>query len=376
MKIGVILGGFTGRDGREYVSMLSDMMQELGKYTDLHVFAMRSPIERGRYFMDGAYVHAIGGGTSVRAQRIPMFARTIAALMAEHRRGHFDILHAMGVDECGFTGLVVGRLCGIARIITVMGGELVAYPDLNYGSGLTRSNRLMGRAAMRGAHRVTVAGLPIARQVEAGLPARHHGKVVHLGLGIDPSRFQEPVSSSTTVREFRLLNVAGLRPPKDQSMLLRAFKLVRAHEPTARLDIAGDGALRSSLMDEIESLGLTDSVMLHGHLNQQELHSLYRSADVFAFSSRNEGHPIAAIEAAFCGLAIVSTHVGLIADLAPRAAMTVPIQDEKSLAAALLKARDPDIRRNMAAEAERIVRTEYTAARSVQKLLALYEQVL
>lgn len=376
MKIGMILGGFTNRDGSEYTTTLSDMTRELGRQVELHVFTLRAPAERGRYYIDGAHVHSIGAGRARRAQRVPMFARAIAALVTEHRRGPFDVLHAMGVDECGFVALVVGRLLGIPHIITVMGGELVGYPDLRYGSSLTRSNLIMGRLAMRGAHRIMAAGLPIVHQIEAGLPPAHHGKVVLLGLGIDPSRFPESASLPEHGSGFRLLHVAGLRPPKDQSMLLRAFRRVRAQEPTAHLDIAGEGEYRSALTDEIAALGLADAVTLHGQVKHPELNALYRAADVFAFSSRNEGHPIVALEAALCGVPIVSTHVGVIAELAPNAALTVPIQDEESLASALLRARDPKLRRRLADEAKRIVCEEYTVTTVVRKWLNLYKEVL
>jgi glycosyltransferase involved in cell wall biosynthesis len=376
MKVGIVVGWLSERKEHNYVPVLYDMFRELGDSVDLHVFAMRSPTDRGQFCTGWAQIHCIGGGKAHRAQRLPMFGRALQALIKEHRRGHFDVLHGLGIDECGSTVVAAGRMLRVPTVISVMGGELVGYQDLHYGSGLTRSNTILARLALRGARRVTVAGRPVARQAEGALSPSQHHKITHFVLGIDPTPFEQVRPRKDIAGSFRLLHVAGLRPPKDQSLLLRAFSRFRSRDPGAHLHIAGGGELRAALTAQVAALGMSDAVTFHGVLSRPELADLYHAADVLVISSRNEGECVAALEAALCGLPIVSTHVGVMADLAPRAALTVPPLDEESLASALEKARDPEIRRSLAAEARTLVRAEHTAARSVQKLLALYGQVM
>ena len=371
-----MVGWLSAREDHGYVPVLHDMIQELGGSVDLHVFAMRSPTNRGQFGTKFAQIHCIGGGNARRMQRLPMFGRTLQALINEHRRGRFDVLHGLGIDECGSVVVAAGRMTRVPTLISVMGGELVAYQDLHYGSGLTRSNTILARLALRGAHRVTVACRPVARQVEGALSPSQHHKIAHFVLGIDPTLFEQALPRKDIAGSFRVLHVAGLRPPKDQPLLLRAFSRFRSRNPGAHLHIAGDGELHAALTAQVAALGMSDAVTFHGLLSRPELADLYRAADVLVLSSRNEGECIAALEAALCGLPIVSTHVGVMADLAPHAALTVPPLDEESLASALEKALDPEIRRSLAAEARTLVRAEHTAARSVQKLLALYGQVM
>ena len=100
---------------------------------------------------------------------------------------------------------------------------------------------------------------------------------------------------------------------------------------------------------------------------------MYRSAHVLAISSRNEGQLVVALEAALSGLAIVGTDVGVIADLAPHAALAVPVMDEVLLAQALCRARDPIVREHVASAASMVARAEFEAATTAERLVQLYQ---
>jgi glycosyltransferase involved in cell wall biosynthesis len=133
--------------------------------------------------------------------------------------------------------------------------------------------------------------------------------------------------------------------------------------------------LLDSLVSQVSALGLTDAVTFHGHVTRRELPSLYHSAHVFAMSSRNEGEQVVALEAALSGLSIVGTEAGVIADLAPDAAIAVPVQDEVLLAQALCTARDPRTRERLAAAALKVARAEFEASTTAVRLVRLYEEL-
>jgi glycosyltransferase involved in cell wall biosynthesis len=65
------------------------------------------------------------------------------------------------------------------------------------------------------------------------------------------------------------------------------------------------------------------------------LPDLYRQNDLFVLTSRHEAQGMAPLEAAACGLPVVGTAVGILPELAPSAALTVPIGDHAALAVAL-----------------------------------------
>jgi glycosyltransferase involved in cell wall biosynthesis len=375
MKVGLVTRGFSRDENHEYHPVVDDVVRELTRRVDLHLFALRYPHPRSRYELYGAQVHSIGAGSARRVRRLPMLVRTVMAIAAEHRRGRFDLLVGLWIDEPGFVTVASGRLLRVPTSITVCGGELVAFPDLGYGGGLTRSNAAMAALALRGADHVVVGGSVTARQVRHALRPSQHGKIETLYWGIDPEVFDRPAPPLELAGSFRVLHVARLGGPKDQGMLLRAFARLRAIEPGAHLHMVGDGTLRDVLVAQTAALGLTDAVTFHGHKERRDIVSFYRAADVFTLTSRNEGQAVVVLEAALCGLPIVGTAINPIADMAPEAAIAVPIGDDAALAEALAGVREPETRRRLGCAAERMARDTFLAAHTAERLVALGERL-
>ncbi|HEY8684899.1 MAG TPA: glycosyltransferase, partial [Chloroflexota bacterium] len=103
-----------------------------------------------------------------------------------------------------------------------------------------------------------------------------------------------------------------------------------------------------------------------------ELASYYRSADVVAVSSRHEAQLVVALEAALCGTPVVGTAVGLVSDFASPAAPAAPVGDDKALAGSIQAALQPEIGRALGEAACRLVRSDYLAAQTADKLIAMY----
>lgn len=101
-----------------------------------------------------------------------------------------------------------------------------------------------------------------------------------------------------------VLAVGRLEPQKDFLTLLNAFAIVREAR-AARLIIFGEGSERPRLEQQVQSLGLSESVALPGYTPNP--FPYMRSADVFVLSSRFEGLPNALIQAMACGCPVVST---------------------------------------------------------------------
>ena len=118
----------------------------------------------------------------------------------------------------------------------------------------------------------------------------------------NPLRFSSISLSSLTKK--KVISVGRLSPVKGFSQLIRAFKTVVDLYPDWELHIFGEGPERESLLDEIQSLGLQNSVSLHGTTKQvqEEL----TQASIYACSSRFEGFGLSILEAMSCGLPIVS----------------------------------------------------------------------
>src|SRR5205085_6816315 len=80
--------------------------------------------------------------------------------------------------------------------------------------------------------------------------------------------------------------------------------------PEATLHIAGDGDHRPALEAEIEHRGLSDRVVMHGHVSEEEKLRLLQRAWVNLTASSAEGWTLTVMEAAACGTPSVAMSVG------------------------------------------------------------------
>jgi glycosyltransferase involved in cell wall biosynthesis len=171
---------------------------------------------------------------------------------------------------------------------------------------------------------------------------------------------------------FRVLHVGSLVLIKDHATLLRSIARLTMVVPGVHLHLVGDGPLRLDLAAQVDALDLSSDVTFHGHIPRHELAPYYRSADVVAVSSRHEAQLVVALEAALCGTPTVGTAVGLVADFASSAAPAVPIGDDARLAETIQAALQPDIGPELGRAACRLVRSDYLAAQTADRLMAMY----
>lgn len=112
-----------------------------------------------------------------------------------------------------------------------------------------------------------------------------------------------------------LINTGRLTIHKDPFLLLEAFKYLKKElNINALLFLIGDGELRSDLERKIKEMSI-DDVKLLGRLEREQIASWLNASDVYVHTSFGEGFPIALVEAAMCGLPIVSTDVPGVHDL-------------------------------------------------------------
>jgi len=371
VRVGLVVPGFSADDEDWCIPVLVDAAKELARRVDLDIFTLRYPPHRAGYRVFRAQVHAFGGPASGGVGRFPLLSRAIAAIVREHRARPFAALHGVWADEPGFVATSAARLLSIPAGVSIMGGELVGIENIGYGGRLSRLNRLLTVGALRQARVVTAASEANLARARDLLPSRLTGKVRRLVWGADPDLFRPATAHSRRSPELRLLHVGSLVPVKDQATLISAAALVRARGIPMRLAIAGDGPLRGRLELQSRALGLTGVVTFHGQLARPRLAALYRESDALVVSSMHEGQSLAAVEAALCGVALVGTRVGLLADLAPSAAVAVPVGDAEALAGALTGVAGHDRRRSLAAAASEIAARDFTADTSAQRLLAM-----
>ena len=108
-----------------------------------------------------------------------------------------------------------------------------------------------------------------------------------------------------------LLSVGALKRRKGIDVLLRAFRLLRQHQPEAILLIVGQGNLEQ-YQSLAKSLGVADGVRFMGTVNDRTLDRYYQVCDVFVLLPRRvalafEGFGMVYLEANARGKPVVAT---------------------------------------------------------------------
>ena len=171
-------------------------------------------------------------------------------------------------------------------------------------------------------------------------------------------------------------NVAALVPHKGQRYLVDAAVKLLPDQPDARVVIAGEGELRSSLEQQIKQHHLEKHVLLAGF--RPDILSLHKAFDVFVMSSVTEGLGTSLLDAMACGKPVVASNVGGIPEVVAdgETGILVPARDPAAIAEALRTLlADSSLRERMGAAGLVRVRTAFSAEHMVRGTLRAYQHV-
>lgn len=136
-------------------------------------------------------------------------------------------------------------------------------------------------------------------------------------------------------RKHRIVTAGRLNAQKNQAMLIRAFASIHQTHPEYILDIYGEGALRETLQQQIDTLGLTAAVTLRG--NVPNIHEQIADAEIFVLPSDFEGLSNALLEAMMMGLPCVATSCAGCDEVirSGENGLLIPVGDQRALENAL-----------------------------------------
>ena len=203
--------------------------------------------------------------------------------------------------------------------------------------------------------------------------------------GVDVASMREARSQAAVVRralavgDDRVLavTVANFRVHKDYPNLLRSMAQVQQElGKGVVLAVVGQGPLESEVRQLRLDLGLEGVVEILGY--RADARELIAAADMFVLSSRQEGRPVALMEALGAGVPVVVTRAGGMAEMVTDGAegLVVPIGDSGALAAAMIRiATDREFRATCSVSAaESGGRFDITVAQ--RRLEQIYEAVI
>ena len=298
------------------------------------------------------------GGASPRA-----WPRWLGSLLAERRPA---VVHTHSP-----------ALAPLARTFTrVPGAHRAAhvYTEHNSLSIYRPATRALDAATMRLDRHVWAVSADVRRSI--GRVWRHQVEVLHHGVDLDAVR----AAATADVRaelgigddEVVVTMVANLRPQKDHANALDAVERLAPDGPPTRLLLVGQGPLLDDVRRDVARRRLDDRVLVLGQ--RDDVPAVLAASDLLLLASRQEGLPVAVMEAFALGLPVVSTAVGGVPEAVRDGieGFLVPPKDPVALAAAMDRLRcDVGLRARLGrSSADRA--TAFDAARAVARVEAVY----
>ena len=221
--------------------------------------------------------------------RISNFLKRFFKLRGIWKREKPDLILSF-IGKNNMMAIMTSRFLGIPTIVSVRGE-----PAEEYYSRLLRAAAAVLFPLADG------VVLPVEKSAEF-FPKPVRRKVICLKNPLNPAFVRKRYEGE---REKKIVAVGRVDANKNHEMIIRAFAEVADRYPDYRLEIYGEGELRTSLQVLVKELGLEGRIILPGSISDVAEH-IYR-ASIFILSSYSEGMPNTLIEAMALGIPSVST---------------------------------------------------------------------
>lgn len=185
--------------------------------------------------------------------------------------------------------------------------------------------------------------------------------VIPNGVDLDVYKPAETIKSST----IQIGMQSRLSDNKDHPTLINAFAQLIKKETTNQLKllIAGDGACRQQLERQVHDLGISNSVMFMGMLEEKDLPSFINSLDIYVHATFGETMSTAIMQVMACRKPIIASDVlgvdNMIRD--KENGLLVPVKNAGALTEAMQRLiNDPELANKLADRAYDFARNNYS----------------
>jgi len=249
----------------------------------------------------------------------------------------YDLIDAHFAFPEGIAGGLLEKALGVPFAVTLRGSELLhaKYP---------KRKRLMARALCEASAVIALSDELKQFALSMGASAE---RVKLIPNGLESrifylrDRAQSRGKHGIPAEAKIVLSAGSLIELKGHHRAAKAVASLRDRGINVDLLIAG-GAGRAAVYEgeiraQAADLGLKEHIRFLGEVSQTELAELMSAADVLCLASSREGWPNVVLEAMACGLPVVATRVGAVADMIPSPdyGLVVPPGDAAELARSL-----------------------------------------
>ena len=208
------------------------------------------------------------------------------------------------------------------------------------------------------------------------------GKIIVHHPGIDTDRYKPEIMGDDGLT---ILTVGRLEEKKGIMFLIKAIMQIKSTFPNVRLEIIGDGPLRSSLEQLVKELNATQNVVFRGSCTHDEVAMSMKKAAIFSLPSvtkkdgNSEGLPSVFLEAAAAMKPVVGTYHSGIPEAVydGKTGFLVPERDIDALADRLITLlKNPLLRREMGEAGRKKVELNFDINKQTKRLEDIYMDLI
>lgn len=304
-------------------------------------------------------------------------ALVIYAVWKAYRKERPDLVHQVALKPILY-GTLAARFSGIKAIVNAPVGMGFVFSS---GTFLARALRPIVQLALRsllnppGSKVVFENSDDVEWAVSSNL-VRRDSAILIRGAGVDLEKFCPRAKATDlplVVLSARMLWDKGIRE------FVEAAAIIKNREIPARFILVGgvDTENPTSIPEaQLEQWAKEGVVEWWGH--QKDMADVLDQADIACLPSYREGLPKSLIEAAACGLPIVTTNVPGCREVVEDGiqGLLVPVRDADALADALARlVSDPALRARMGASARARAEAEFGKDAIIDQTLKLYREI-
>ena len=143
------------------------------------------------------------------------------------------------------------------------------------------------------------------QNIDKFLGKKYVSKNILIPNGIDTRLFKPDYTKRSTL--FKIVFIGRLVEQKDPFTFLKAIKSFSEKHIDFIVHILGDGILRKSMEEYVNSNGINNNVKFFGWVSKEDMVKEYQSAHINVVTSVFEGMSIAVFESLACGCFLITT---------------------------------------------------------------------
>jgi len=289
---------------------------------------------------------------------------TVLRLRREFGKYAPDIIHTLH-----FSGDYFGRIAAIG----------LGIPVVTHLRNMKREKKKSRRFFNKLLSSCTDAYISISRAVEEVVEQDHNifrRRQYLLYNGLDTSRLEcEPhdLRAMYGLQGRIVIGIGRYVEQKNFESLIRAVGILLGRGRDVSLVLVGEGSRRDRYDALIAELGLQGRVALTGY--RQDVAAFLRGSDILAMPSFYEGFPIVHLEAMYCGVPGVLSRFVPSLEVCSEASVVSDCSAESVAEGIDALLADPEKYSALADAGRRIV-AEHTIEKYLQRLFAIYEEVM